>query len=334
MSTEQISLSKVEKYFKDKGWKVSREVKLRGRVADLVALKDGEIALVEVKGASGDMHLGIEQALHQKNTANFSYLAIPKEQASNKIVETCRNLGVGLILVNHGVKETVKPAHARALQSVERILLGKPKKQEQVITSVTSLEMLFRSKALIQILKLLFLNSTLEFHMNDIARKVGLSPSTIAKETKILSELGLIEKRMQGNLVFYKINKKSLIYDELKRIFMKYELLDQILAAELPREQIKYALIYGSIAKGTEEAKSDVDLLVVGKVSEDALLNSVSKAQSKIGREINYILWSEKEFQEKSKQRVPLLKNISKTPIIMIIGDESEFKRSIKQRAR
>ncbi|MHB1868398.1 MAG: nucleotidyltransferase domain-containing protein [Nitrososphaerales archaeon] len=333
MFTEQVSLSKVERYFEEKGWRVSREVKLRGRVADIVAIKDNEIALVEVKGMGGDMHLAIEQALHQKNVANFSYLAIPDEKATDKIIETCRNLGIGLILVDHRVREAVRPVHARALQSVERIVLGKSKQQERVITPRTSLEMLFRSTALIQILKLLFLNSTLEFHVNDISRKIGLSPSTVVKETKTLLGLGLIEKRMQGNLVFYKINKKSLIYDELKRIFMKYELLDEILAGELPAKQIKYALIYGSIAKGTEEAKSDVDMLVVGEVNEDALLTSISKAQRKIGREINYILWNEKEFQEKAKQRIPLLKDISKTPIIMIIGDESEFKRSIKQRA-
>jgi len=54
------------------------------------------------------------------------------------------------------------------------------------------------------------------------------------------------------------------IHDELKRIFMKYEFLDELLASKLRTERVKYALIYGSFAKGTEGEKSDVDLLVVG----------------------------------------------------------------------
>jgi DNA-binding transcriptional ArsR family regulator len=332
MSSEQISLSKVEKYFDEKGWDVSREVKLRGRIADIVAVKDSQIALIEVKGASGDISHGIEQALHQKNAANYSYLAIPEELASKKIVETCSNLGIGLILTNHRVKEVVRPVHARALQSVRGIVLGQHKGSERVISPRTSLGGLFRSKALILILKLLFLNSTQEFHINEIARKAGLSPSTVTKETGILLGLGLIERRPRGNLVFYKINKKSSIYDELRRIFIKYELLDEILGSELPVDQIKYALVYGSIAKNTEGAKSDVDVLVIGGVDEDVLLKSISKAQGKIGREINYILWTQKEFQEKINQKVPLLKSILQTPVIMIVGDELEFKRSIKSR--
>jgi predicted nucleotidyltransferase len=331
MSSEQISLSRVEKYFDDRGWDVSRQVKLRGRIVDIVAVKDNQIALIEVKGGSGDLSHGIEQALHQKNAANFSYLAIPEELASNKITETCRNLGIGLILTNHRVREVVRPVRASALRSVKGIVLGERKRREQV-SPRTSLGELFRSKALILILKLLFLNSTQEFHINEIARKVDLSPSTVAKEAGNLLQLGLIERRSQGNLVFYRINKKSLIYDELKRIFIKYELLDEILASDLPASQIKYALIYGSIAKNTEDAKSDIDLLVIGGVDEGALLKSISRAQREIGREINYILWTEKEFQEKINQKVPLLKSILGTPIILIIGDGVEFKRSVKSR--
>ncbi len=337
MSTESVVASKVEKYLASMGWKVQREVKIRGRTADIVAVKGKEIGVVEVKGGSGDIQLGIEYALHQKNVANFSYLAIPEERATDKVIDTCRNLGIGVMLIinDGGVREVVKPVRSNALLSVQRLVFGeRQKKQEPAVTARSALGKLFRSRGLILILKLLFLNSASEFHLNDIARRTGLAPSTAAKESRTLLNLGLVTKRTKGNLVLYSINKEGIIYDELRRIFMKYELLDEIIASKLPAAgNIRYALIYGSFAKGTEREGSDVDLLIVGDVDEEALLKSISEAQGRIGREINYILWSEKEFLDKAKKRIPLLNDISKTPVIMMIGDENEFKRTIKQKA-
>ena len=331
MNTENVIVSKMQTYLEEKGWKIEHEVKLRGRVADIVAIKGDEIALIEVKGSSGDIQRGIEQALHQKNAANFSYLAIPKERANDKILNTCKSLGIGLMLINDGVKEVVKPVRSEALPSVQKIILGiKLKKQEKKMRVHSSLENLFRSKAQILILKLLFMNSTSEFHMNDIARKTGLAPSTVAKEMPLVLKIGLVIRRTQGNLVFYKINNKSIIFDELKRIFLKYELLDEIIAKNLPAEKIKYAVIYCSFAKGTEATTSDVDLLVVGDIDEDIILKSISVIERRIGREINFILWKEKDLLDKIKEKIPLIREITKTPIIMIVGDEDEFKRLIK----
>ncbi len=335
MSTESVVASKVEKYLVSMGWKVQREFKIRGRTADIVAVKGKEIGVVEVKGGSGDIQLGIEYALHQKNVANFSYLAMPEERATDKVIDTCRNLGIGVMLINGGVREVVKPARSNALLSVQRLVFGggPKKRQEPAVTARSALGKLFRSRGLILILKLLFLNSASEFHLNDIARRTGLAPSTAAKESSALLNIGLVTKRTKGNLVLYSINKEGIIYDELRRIFMKYELLDEIIASKLPAAgNIRYALIYGSFAKGTEKEGSDIDLLIVGDVDEEALLKSISEAQGRIGREINYILWSEKEFLNKAKKRIPLLNDISKTQVIMMIGDENEFKRTIKQR--
>jgi predicted nucleotidyltransferase len=91
------------------------------------------------------------------------------------------------------------------------------------------------------------------------------------------------------------------------------------------------ALIYGSFAKGTETTKSDIDLLVIGDLDEDLVLRAVSKTEKKIGRQINYIFWTPKEFAQKARQKIPLLADILKTDVIMIIGEQREFKRFIKK---
>jgi predicted nucleotidyltransferase len=332
LSTEAAMVPKVGEHFARKGWKVSREVRLRGRVADLVAVKDGEIAVVEVKSNVGDVNLGIEQALHNKRAANLAYLAVPNEKADQGVVTTCRNLGLGLILVDGGVREVVKPVRGEALASVRRSVLHvKPKGGGMVLRS--SLERLFRSRAQILILKLLFLNPAGELHLNEIARRTDLAPSVVAKECVILLSLGVVKKNARGNQTLYQINKEGAMHDELKRIIMKYELLDVILANKLQGEKVRYALIYGSFAKGRESEKSDVDFLVVGNLNEDHLLKAMNEVERETGREVNYILWNEREFEDKVRGQIPLLGEISKTPVIMVVGEESEFKRAIKKRA-
>lgn len=333
INTERVLVEKVGKHLQKKGWKISHGVKLRGRIVDIVATKDNKITAIEVKGGSGDIQRGIEQALHQKNTANFSYLAIPKDRSTRVILNSCQGLGIGLLLVNDGVEEITKPMEGNVLPSVKNIVFKERKKSQKAVSIKSSLENLFRSRAQVLILKLLFLNSSSEFHANDIARKTGLAPSTIAKEMPVIQNIGLALRRTQGNLVFYKINNQSVIYNELKRIFLKFEMLDEIISRDLPKEKIKYALIYGSFAKGTESQSSDIDLLVIGDVNEDALLRSISKTERTIGREINYLLWKENEFMERVEKKIPLIKEISKTQIIMIVGDESEFKRLIEARS-
>ncbi len=331
--TENIVLQKAEKYLKKKGWKTIHEVKLRGRIVDMIATKDDKITAMEIKGGSGDIQRGIEQALHQKNAANFSYLVIPKDRSSKVIVNSCQSLGIGLLLANDGVEEIVKPVMSKVLPSVRNIIFKEKKKLQKVVSIKSSLESLFRSRAQVLILKLLFLNSSGEFHANDIARKTDLAPSTITKEMPLLLNIGLVIRRTRGNLVFYKLNDQSVIFNELKRIFLKFEMFDEIISRDLPKEKIKYALIYGSFAKGTESQSSDIDLLVIGDVEEDALLRSISKTERTIGREINYLLWSEEDLMYRVKKNIPLIKEIYKTPIMMIVGNESEFKRFIETRS-
>ena len=325
-------LQKIVRYLEKRGWRIFREVKLRGRMVDVIAVKEDKIMAVEVKGGSGDIQRGIEQALHQKNAANFSYLAIPKDRSSKAILNSCQSLGLGLMLVNDVVEEIVKPTIGNALPSVKNIIFKEKKKPQKIVSIKSSLESLFRSRAQILILKLLFLNSSAELHANDIARKTGLAPSTVAKEAPVIQNIGLILRRTQGNLVFYKINKQSVIFNELKRIFLKFEMLDEIISRDLPKEEIKYALIYGSFAKGTESPSSDIDLLVIGDVNENALLRSIFKTERTLGREVNYLLWTEGEFLDRVEKKIPLIREISKTPVMMIVGDENEFKRLVEAR--
>lgn len=197
------------------------------------------------------------------------------------------------------------------------------------------LEQLFTSKARIKVLEtFLVTSSDTEVHIRELARELNTSPPHIMKVLESLTMLGILTKIRRGNMVFYKLNKSSTIAEDIKRILLKTESLGyelQKILKETDGRNIRYALIYGSFAKGTEVTSSDIDLLVIGDIDEDEVVKTVLKAQKRIGREINYIVWSEEEFSGKIRGETTLLREIAKTPVIMLIGDEHEFKRTIKK---
>lgn len=197
------------------------------------------------------------------------------------------------------------------------------------------LEQLFTSKARVKVLETFLVSSREEeMHIRELARTLNASPPHVMNVLEGLTRLGILAKVRRGNMVFYRLNKSSTIAEDIKRILLKTESLGyelQKILKETDGRNIKYALIYGSFAKGTEVTSSDIDLLVIGDIGEDEVVNTVLRAQKRIGREINYIVWSEKEFQQKARSEAALLREIAKTPVIMLIGDEHEFKRSIKK---
>lgn len=191
------------------------------------------------------------------------------------------------------------------------------------------LERLFTSKARVKVLKLLIFSPG-EFHLREISRRTKVSAPYIKRELENLREAGLIAERREGNLKLFKINKASPIFDELKRIFFKTEILGGFLRKGFEKAEIKYSLIFGSFASGRESETSDVDVLIIGDLKERELVEIIRNSEKETGREINYILWSENEFRRKAKERHHLLKEIAGKPLIMLKGDENEFRRIVK----
>lgn len=194
------------------------------------------------------------------------------------------------------------------------------------------LERLFTSKTRVGILNRLLLNSNSEYHIREMSRIINATPILVQKELNNLEQFGLLKKRRLGNLVLYRLNRKSSIVNELKRIFLKTESLGSQLLSKMgkkDREQIRFALIYGSFAKGSDVSSSDIDLMVIGGVGEDTVLQAVTRTERDLGRQVNLVLWTEREFLEKARQKIPLVRELAKTPVIMILGDSGEFKRLV-----
>src|SRR3989338_8402874 len=152
------------------------------------------------------------------------------------------------------------------------------------------LEKLFKSKTTHRLLKLLLFSPPK--HLRGIARSIGITPIYVKKELECLKGLGLAKSRSVGDLSMWEINRASPIYQDIRSLFLKTDLLGDILRKEFEKSGVKFALIYGSFASGSESEKSDLDLFIVGKIPEKELLGMTLSAERASRREINPVIWT------------------------------------------
>jgi len=193
------------------------------------------------------------------------------------------------------------------------------------------LEKLIKSRTRIKLLKLFCLNREKEFYLRELAKITDENLNSIRRELKNLLKAGIIEEEKRGNQKLYTINRSSPIHEELRKIILKTVGIGDVLRERLSKLDIKYALIYGSFAAGEEVEESDIDLLIIGNLDEENVIKVIRQLESELTREISYILWSRKEFEKRVKERNHLILDIVEKPIIMIIGDEDEFRKIVKR---
>jgi predicted nucleotidyltransferase len=194
----------------------------------------------------------------------------------------------------------------------------------------SKMDRLFGSKTRVSLLSKLLMNADRSWYIRELSRELEIPYGMLYKEVKNLVSLDVINEEKRGKITLVSVNKSLPFFAELKSLMVKTVGLGDLLRTALSElKEIRYALVYGSFASGEESASSDVDLLIVGDVDEERVLSVVGGIEKELEREINYILWTEKEFMERVKRGHHLLRDIASSPVIMLVGEEDEFRRVV-----
>lgn len=193
------------------------------------------------------------------------------------------------------------------------------------------LQKLFSSRVRVEILSAFLMNPGRELYLREVARLTGEDYKNVSMELRNLREIGLVSSRNEGNLKYFSLNKEFVIYEELKSIFMKTKGAVGILReAVSTKRDIDYAFIYGSFATGEERAESDIDLMVIGRISLEEVLALIRGPEEKLSREINVSLYDLQEIRKRVKDHDPFIMEVLGGSKIMLIGDENELRRIIE----
>ena len=190
------------------------------------------------------------------------------------------------------------------------------------------LHKLFSSKVRIELLTTFFLHPEKSFYLRELERITGEDYKNISTELRNLESIGLLTSSKSGNLKYFQLNSGFLIYPELKSIFFKVRgapgLLKQVLSES---SDIEYAFIYGSFAAGTENEKSDIDLMVIGEMLLEDLLKRLREPEKMLGRDINLSLFQISEMKQRMKNQDPFISRVMADPKILLIGNEDDLRR-------
>jgi predicted nucleotidyltransferase len=182
-----------------------------------------------------------------------------------------------------------------------------------------------------QVLRLLFGQPGRSFYANEIVRYAGLGIGTVQRELARLSEVGLLSVTRQGNQKHYQANVASPIFEELRGIVVKtFGVADVLKEALLPMaDKIQLAFIYGSVAKGSDTAESDIDLMLIAdRLSYTTLMTLLGEVEAQLGRAINPTLYSPAELKCKRKEDHAFVQRVLQQPKIILMGSIDDIGES------
>jgi predicted nucleotidyltransferase len=185
-----------------------------------------------------------------------------------------------------------------------------------------------------EILTATLLSPEKSWYMSELAAHLGTSPSSLQRELETLANSGILVRTQDGRRTYYRAQTASAVFNELRDLLAKTAGIIPILNSELTQldRKIKWAAIYGSIARGEEQAQSDIDLLVVGPVGMTELLPALRRVEQQFGREVNVTRYSESEFLAKRHGRDHFLNSVLKGKLITIVGSSNELEKTASRR--
>lgn len=188
-----------------------------------------------------------------------------------------------------------------------------------------------------RVLAILFGAPDRSFYLNEIVRLSGVGNGTVHRELSRLLACGLVTAGLIGNQKHFQANRSAPIFDELRGIVRKtFGVVDVLRARLAPlAPAIQVAFIYGSVAKGSDRAGSDIDVMIVSEqLAYPDLLAALDLTQTPVGREVNPTIYRRVEFEKKASEEGGFLSRVLEGPKLFLIGAEHDIPQPRKARAK
>ena len=132
---------------------------------------------------------------------------------------------------------------------------------------------------------------------------------------------------MSGRQKYFQLNRGYPLFKEVRSIVAKTIGAVPLIADSLKKiDGIDEAYLYGSFARGRQDAASDIDVLVLGTPRGDALAEAVRRLERQLGREVNYTVLAVKEFKSRRDRKDAFLANIWHNKRVSLIRPDEKLK--------
>jgi hypothetical protein len=175
-----------------------------------------------------------------------------------------------------------------------------------------------------------------EWYLLELARQLGVPPSSIQRDLAGFVQAGVLRRRSHGNRVYFRADTDCPIFTELRSVLLKTAGLVEVLREALAplSAKIELAFVYGSIASSEEHSTSDVDLMVVGGAKLSDIASKLRRAEAQTGRNINPTVYTGQEFARKVGERSHFLTTVLQKEILFVHGGKGDLDRLARGPAR
>ena len=136
-----------------------------------------------------------------------------------------------------------------------------------------------------------------EIHLREFSRKMEISPNTAQRFLDLFLKEDFIKEERKANLRYFKANLDNIVFRQIKIAYSLKKIKDLNILRELEKNNFLSVVLFGSVAKGEDDEKSDLDLVCIGPNKKINL----NKLQEKVDRELNIHIFSFAEWKKQSK---------------------------------
>lgn len=197
------------------------------------------------------------------------------------------------------------------------------------------LSSLFGSNARVKILKQFLFNPDSSFYIRQLARDLDLQVNSVRRELDNLEEFGLLKsetgvdedangKASGQEKKYYRVNKAFSLYEDIKALVSKSQVLykDDLVKNIVKLGNVKLLLLTGVFVN---KFNSPIDILVVGRVNKEKLIEAIKEIEVGLGRELNYTVMETTEFKYRRDITDIFLYDILEGEKIVVVDELSVF---------
>ncbi len=182
------------------------------------------------------------------------------------------------------------------------------------------------SKTRIKMMELFFTKPGEMYYVREITRATKEEINAVRRELDRMLGYGLLKSEHRGNRLYYFLNPRYVFYQELQQMVAKSTGLGRKLRKlQHKLGTLAFVMFSAKFVQGKRPRQDEVDLLIIGEVVLPELQALIKEEEEKIGREINYAVFSEEEFTFRKTRRDPFVMDILYASRVMVIGSEDEF---------
>ena len=179
-----------------------------------------------------------------------------------------------------------------------------------------------------RVLGLLFGQPERRFQSAELIRLASGGTGAVHRQLARLAGAGLVTVTRSGNQKHYQARRESPVFAELHGLVVKtVAVVEPLRRALAPLAgDIDAALVYGSVAAGTDSASSDIDLMVLSdRLRHADLYAALQAVESELGRPVNPTLLTPGQWRAKLKTADSFAVRIADAPRLLVLGSDNDL---------